>query len=57
MFMNRLFPFLNSQRVMVACLVGIFLSIEVPSYLDAQTGIPAPDISNKVWLNSTPQPK
>jgi len=57
MFMNRLFPFLNSQRVMVACLVGIFLSIEVPSYLHAQTGIPAPDISNEVWLNSTPQPK
>jgi|GEM_PF-968524 len=55
--MNRLFPFLNSQRVMVACLVGIFLSIEVPSYLHAQTGIHAPDISNEVWLNSTPQLK
>ncbi len=55
--MNRLFPFLNSQRVMVACLVGIFLSIEVPSYLHAQTGIPASNISNEIWLNSTPQPK
>jgi len=55
--MNRSFPYLNRQHVMVACLIGFFLFIWVPSYLHAQTGIPAPDISNEVWLNSTPQPK
>jgi len=41
--------------VLLACLGEILGTIPFPALLHAQTGIPAPDITNEVWLNSTPQ--
>ncbi len=53
--MHRAFTCYQAKMVLLACLWGILGSIPFPNLLQAQTGIPAPDIPNEVWLNSKPQ--
>lgn len=53
--MSKSFKYRQVAIVLLTCLGGILGSIPFPSLLHAQTGIPAPDITNEVWLNSTPQ--
>jgi thiol-disulfide isomerase/thioredoxin len=53
--MSNMYQGLRARMVLLACLSGVLGPIPFPSFLHAQTGIPAPDINNKVWLNSTPQ--
>ena len=53
--MYRAFNDLQARIFLLACFLGILGSLHLPSLLHARTGIPAPDINNEVWLNSTPQ--
>jgi thiol-disulfide isomerase/thioredoxin len=53
--MSKSYTYLQARIVLLACLSGFLGSLLAPSLPHAQTGIPAPDISNEVWLNSTPQ--
>ena len=53
--MNRTLNILHARILFFACLSGMLGSMSYPSPLHSQTGIPAPEISNDVWLNSKPQ--
>lgn len=46
---------LKTRMILFACLSGVLGSMPYSSVLHAQTGIPAPDFSSKVWFNSKPQ--
>lgn len=53
--MNKTFQKFQGKGLLLVCFIAMLLSTQFPSVLQAQTGIPAPDIDNKIWLNSTPQ--
>lgn len=43
------------SMVLLGVFSGVLGTLTFPTHLQAQTGIPAPDITNEVWLNSSPQ--
>ena len=53
--MYRSFKCVQAKMLLLVCFLGIFGSIPYPPLLHAQTGIPAPNINNEIWLNSAPK--
>ncbi|MDT7044223.1 redoxin domain-containing protein [Candidatus Nitronereus thalassa] len=53
--MKNLFSTQQVKMVLLVCLGGLLAILALSPPLHAQTGIPAPDILNDVWLNSPPQ--
>ena len=52
--MYRTYKYVQARLLVLACLSGVLGSGSFPVLLHAQVGVPAPDIANEVWLNSSP---
>lgn len=53
--MKPAYQLFRCNLIIVACLTGLMSLLGVDSHGEAGTGISAPEITNTIWLNSTPQ--
>lgn len=53
--MLRSLKTVRAKLVLIACLMGTYGAMSFSPLLHAQTGIPAPEISNEIWLNAPRQ--